>query len=444
MQALVILILCSASVSEAIALAWKPASLVKFLPEALSIVAAGAVFFEGVRKGFPNMAAKYWIALGSMVFIIVCGILTNSVGAGPIFAGLRSYVRAMPLFLLPAVFTFTDQQIKTQLKLMLGIGLLQVPIASYQRYVIWAAGRYSGDDVRGTAADSGILSIILICMALVLLGCFMRKQITATRFFILFFLLLFPTMINETKATVILLPIGLLTTIVAGSPAGQRLKVFTLGLVLLGVFGAILVPVYDMMAANNPYKNEQHLMDFFTNEREMDRYMESKGGAAGLGTKHGVRRGDAIRVPVEYLAKDPVKLAFGLGIGNASHSNLGQQFQGTYYDLFAFFAVLSFSTFLLELGLFGTGLVFILYALQFFDAVNVAKQDTGLTGALAIGWIGIVPVIAAATFYTAIHMFAMLSFLFWYFGGIVAARRTQLAAVVSTAVASAAVRRRTA
>ncbi|HWM65651.1 MAG TPA: hypothetical protein VNO35_03635 [Steroidobacteraceae bacterium] len=432
--------LCLASVCEAIALAWKPASLVKFVPEVMAIIIACAVFFEGVRKGFPNVATKYWIALGSMAFIVICGILTNSVGSGPVFGGIRVYVRSMPLFLVPAVFTFSDEQIKTQVKLMLGIGLLQIPVSIYQRYVIWAAGRFSGDDVRGTAADSGILSIILICMALVLLGAYMRKQITATRFFILFFLLLLPTMINETKATVILLPIGLLTTIVAGSPTGQRLKVFTVGVVLLGVFGAILVPVYDWMAQKNPYKNEQHLMDFFTNSQEMNRYMETKGGA-GVGTQHAVRRNDAIRVPIQYLSKDPVKLAFGLGIGNASHSNLGQNFEGEYYQLFQFFSVLSISTFMLELGLFGTAVVIILYALLFFDAIAVAREDTGLRGSLAIGWIGIVPVIAAAMFYTSIHLFTILSFYFWYFGGMVAARRTQLAAV-HTMEAATAVRRR--
>jgi hypothetical protein len=440
MHVLMMITLCLASVCEAIALAWKPASLMKFVPEVMAIIIACAVFFEGVRKGFPNVATKYWIALGSMAFIVVCGILTNSVGSGPVFAGIRVYVRAIPLFLVPAVFTFTDEQIKTQVKLMLGIGLLQVPVSIYQRYVIWAAGRFSGDDVRGTAADSGILSIILICMALVLLGAYMRKQITATRFFILFFLLLLPTMINETKATVILLPIGLLTTIVAGSPTGQRLKVFTLGVVLLGVFGAILVPVYDWMAEKNPYKNEKHLMDFFTNSQEMNRYMETKGGA-GVGTQHAVRRNDAIRVPIQYLSKDPVKLAFGLGIGNASHSNLGQNFEGDYYDLFQYFSVLSISTFMLELGMLGTALVLILYALLFFDAIAVAREDTGLRGSLAIGWIGIVPVIVAATFYTSIHLFTILSFYFWYFGGMVAARRTQLAAV-HTMEAATAVRRR--
>lgn len=443
MQALVIITLCAASICEAIAQVWKPASLVKFIPEVLAILAALAIVFEGVRSGFRFIAARYWIAFGMAAFIILCGILTNSVGSGPIFAGIRTYLRPIPMFLIPAVFTFTDKQIRTQIKLLLFVGLLQVPISCYQRYTVWDEGRFSGDDVRGTATDSGILSIILICMALVLVGCYMRKQISKTLFFTLFFLLLLPTMINETKATVLLLPIGLLTTIVAGSPAGQRLKVFAMGLVLLGTFGAILVPVYDMMAAKNPYKNEQHLMDFFTDQQELDKYMETKGGAT-LGTKHAVRRGDAIRVPLEYLAKDPVNLAFGLGIGNASHSNLGRQFEGTYYDLFQYFAVLSISTFVLELGLLGTAVVFVLYALLFFDSVAVAKEDSGLTGALAIGWIGVMPVIAASTFYTAIHMFTILSFFFWYFAGIVAARRTQLGLVHSTSAQTIAVGRTTA
>jgi hypothetical protein len=38
-----------------------------------------------------------------------------------------------------------------------------------------------------------------------------------------------------------------------------------------------------------------------------------------------------------------------------------------------------------------------------------------------------VAVIAAATFYTAPHAFPCLSYAYWYFAGMIAARRTQLA-----------------
>jgi hypothetical protein len=263
-------------------------------------------------------------------------------------------------------------------------------------------------------------------------------------FFPLFFALLLPTMINETKATVLLLPVGLLTTVVAGAPRGMRVKVFSLGVTLLLVFGAIMVPVYDYFAAANPYQSQRHLMDFFTSEKALGNYMQADKQRAGIGSTKQVRRGDAIRVPLEYLMKDPVKMAFGLGLGNASHSNLGQQFVGTYYDLFQAFAYISFSIFLLEIGIMGTILVFVLYAFVFFDAVAVAKTDTnGITGALAIGWIGVVTVMSAATFYSAIHAYPILSYLYWYVAGVVAARRCQLA-LASSPAASARILRRSA
>jgi hypothetical protein len=172
--------------------------------------------------------------------------------------------------------------------------------------------------------------------------------------------------------------------------------------------------------------------------------MQADKQRAGIGSTKQVRRGDAIRVPLEYLVKDPVKMAFGLGLGNASHSNLGQQFVGTYYDLFQAFAYISFSIFLLEIGILGTTLVFVLYAFVFFDAVAVARTDTnGITGALAIGWIGVVTVMSAATFYSAIHAYPILSYLYWYVAGVVAARRCQLA-LASSPAASARILRRSA
>src|SRR5262249_16510322 len=155
--------------------------------------------------------------------------------------------------------------------------------------------------------------------------------------------------------------------------------------------------------------------------KQIDIYMNTKGGT-GIGSHKLARRGDAVRVPLQYLSKDPVKLAFGLGLGNASHSNLGEQFTGRYYDLFQAFAYISFSIFLLEIGVMGTFIVFLLYAMIFFDAIFVARRDSDkLTGPLAVGYIGVVAVFGAATFYAAIHAYAILSYLYWYTAGMVAA-----------------------
>ena len=373
MQALVMMVLFAATLSDYATAKWALPGVLKFVPEMLACIATVMVLFEGIRKGFALVATKYWLVFGFATFIIVCGILTNSVGTGPILAGMRYYLRAIPLFLLPAVANFSEDQLRRQLRLLLGIGLLQIPFACYQRYIIWYQGRFSGDDVVGTVMGSGVLSVMMIGMVLVLTGFFVHKRISRLRYISLFLLLLLPTMINETKATVILLPMGLITATVVAAPPRKRLRVFAMGVSLLLVFGAILVPVYDFMAQKDPYKNEQHLSTSSPITRvgplhggQADRLHRSEGPAD-------VRRGDAMRVPLEYLAQDPVRLAFGLGIGNASHSSIGEAFTGQYFQLFQLI-ITSFSVFLLEIGVLGTTLVFLLYWLLYRDAVFVARR----------------------------------------------------------------------
>jgi len=429
MHVLVVILILAATLVDCLVQAFNLIGYLRLIPEVFSLIAVIVILMRGVRYGFAFVAPKYWFVFGLLSVIILCGILTNDVGSGPTLAGMRSYLRAIPLFLLPAVYPFTDKQLQQQLKLILAIALIQIPITVYQRYVIYSAYRFSGDDVRGTLVDSGVLSIFLICCTLLAVGFMMKNRLNKWHFVILFFALLFPTMIDETKATVLLLPAGLLTTIAAGSPAGKRLKVLAAGAGLLVAFAAILIPVYDAMEVYSPYKGNKHIEDFFTNQEEMDKYMNST--HVGVGTTTPVRRGDALKVPLHYLARDPVHLAFGLGLGNASTSNLGQAFSGNYAGLFKSFVILSATVFILEVGLLGTALVFLLYWLLFRDSIAVAHSDEGLVGSIAVGWIGVVVVITLATFYSAIHLFASLSYMFWYFSGIIAARRMQLAAEVS-------------
>src|SRR6267154_246386 len=119
MHTLVILIMISITLLDFVAANTGAPAILKFVPEMLSVVVTLYVLFEGVRKRFPNVALKYWLVFGGMTFIIVCGILANDVGTGPILAGIRSYVRAVPMFLLPAVCDFTDKQKMQQMKLLL-------------------------------------------------------------------------------------------------------------------------------------------------------------------------------------------------------------------------------------------------------------------------------------------------------------------------------------
>jgi hypothetical protein len=395
-----------------------------FVPELLSGLVVLYVVAFGARQRFQYVRAQYWLVFVALVAVIVCGAFANAVAPGPLFAGIRYYMRAIPLFLLPAVFEFKDWQIRQQLRLLLFVGLMQLPIAAYQRMVVMRANRFTGDLVYGTLLDSSVLSIYLICAVCVLTGMFLRQRISKIKYFALFFYLLAATTINETKGTLILLPIGLVVTVLIGAPPAKRLRLAALAVGLFVIFVSGFAVIYDYVQnVHNPYYTS--IGDFFLNEKKLDRYVDTHSGVGAL--KNSVGRVDSITVPLRELSRDPAQLAFGLGIGNASHSSLGPQFIGAYFPLFQGFLVSSFSTFLLEIGVLGTALVFVLYWLIFRDATVVARTDKSLTGWIAIGWAGIAVLTAFATPYKTIHIYASLSYLFWYLSGLIAARRMRLA-----------------
>jgi hypothetical protein len=217
-----------------------------------------------------------------------------------------------------------------------------------------------------------------------------------------------------------------MATLIAASAPGKRIKFALGGVALLATFAAILIPVFTAMnAQGTTAERRESLMDFFGNQQRLNGYLNDKKDI-GLGTRRLVGRGTAIAFPLRYLSKDPLHLAFGLGIGNASHSSLGENFTGKYYELFEYFVVSAAACFLIELGLLGTLMVVVLYWLVFTDALAVMKEDTEQTGAIAAGWVGVIAVMGIAEFYNVTHGYASLSYLYWYFAGVVVARRGQL------------------
>jgi hypothetical protein len=426
MQYLVYVILLAATVSEQLSYSHlfpgKSAILVLLFPEMLSVLVVAIVIFAGTRQRFRFVRAPYLITFGAIALVITFGLIANTVAPGPITAGMRYYARAIPLFFLPAVYEFTPLQVKKQFRFLLFIGIVQLPLAIHQRMTVLEQQRWSGDSVVGTFIDSSFLSMYLIGAVCILTGMFVRKQISALHYFFLFFYLLAATTINETKGTLILLPIGLLAAAIVGSPPARRLRVVLLSSVLLVTFGSGFVVVYDYVQRFNPYFIS--ITDFFTSEHAMEHYVDTK---SGLGTRHQVGRIDAIVTPFKRLAGDPVQLAFGVGVGNASHSSLGEQYTGEYFALYDHFEITAISVFMIEIGVLGTALVFVLYFLIFNDALVVARADDTLMGPVAIGWVAITLIFIVSMPYKPLHVSVSMSYLFWYLSGMVAARRMYLA-----------------
>lgn len=424
MQFFVLLIICTVMLNDFLVRWLNLPTVLHFVPEALSALVLVYVAAAGTRNRFRLVQSKYWIAFGAFSVIILCGILNNPPGSGPMLSGMRFYLRAIPLFFLAAVLPISEAQLGRQLKLLLGLSLLQLPIAAYQRWTVLSEGRYTGDNVQGTMMDSGILSLFLISVVCVLTGLLMRNRIGKLTYAVLFLLLLLPTTINETKATIVFLPLALLATVLFAARPGKRLRYAGVGVLALAAFGALFVPIYNMMEVHNPFKQERDILNFFTNQKQLGRYLSSD--VTGVGNVKDVRRGDAVVVPLQFLSTDPARLAFGLGLGSVSPSNFGKNFEGSYFQLFKQFLIMSFVFFLLEFGLLGLVMIGALFWMVFADTLAVAREDESLFGGLAAGWTGVVAVFGLGIAYTLVHQFTSMTYLYWYFAGIICARRAWL------------------
>lgn len=424
MQALILILMVVATTFNDLATrGWLP-GMAKYSFELISAIVLLYVVILGVRSRFENIRTPYILIFGTLVVVIICGIVLNTVAPGPMFQGMRNYLRPIPLFFLPAIYAFTDRQLRTQLQLLLVIALIQIPTSLLERMGTIAIGGITGDTTVGTLQSSSFLSIFEIGGICIVVAMFLRKQLSITALIVLFLLLVFPTTINETKATFLLLPLALLVVFQVLAAPGTRVRNLVVALGLVAVFAAIFIPIYDTLIARRQYS--QSITDFFTEQNAVGSYLD-KNAQLGVTSSKQAGRLDSMVVPIKSLARDPSQLMFGLGIGNVSNSALGPKFIGRYYPVYQFFLQTTISRLVLELGLFGLGLLGLLYWTIFRDSLAVAASDPSLRGALAAAWAGITIVIVLSNAYKDLIVSDALSCLFWYFSGLIAAQRMRLA-----------------
>jgi hypothetical protein len=320
----------------------------------------------------------------------------------------------------------SDRQIAGILKFVLGLSFLQVPISMYQRYFSEATGHTTGDTVTGTLMDSGCMTLILICVICVLGTAMLQGRIKKVTFCWMLILLLIPVSIDETKVTIFVFPPALLGTFLVASAAGKRVRVLIMGLAFMTVAGLIFVPLYNYFNELNVAKDEQFTVADILQKDFLSKYL-SNGASVGNGSVGHVGRVEAVAVPLHEFARDPIKLTFGVGMGNASDSTLGPRYKGHYLDTLGPFVIgFSSGSFLIEAGLLGFALILMIHWMIFRDALVVSRQDKGLVGMIAFGWVGTTIVIFAGIFYDGIHGNTAMSYLYWFFSGVIVARRASL------------------
>jgi hypothetical protein len=389
----------------------------RYVPEIAAVIATSLVVVLGVRNRFQYVRPAYWLVFGALALVFTLSAIANMVEPGPLFAALRNYLRALPFFFLPAVMAFRGKDFRAQLLLVLVLAYLQVPLAFEQRALTSARGGVTGDNTSGTIMNGATLSILLTIVACVLTAFYVRKKLSFKRYITALLIVLLPTTLNETKAMVALLPLGIGVTFLIAETGARRMVLAVKGMVVIIVFAAVFIPIYDYYMVP---RTGWGIVDFFSDPDLVDSYMAT---GADIGATERVRRGDALTVPFRALGQDPVHAVFGYGPGNVSDSALGRQFDGEYFPLLGIFLQTLWTIVALELGLLGFALLMVLMWCNFQDARVLTRRDSSIVGVFALGWCGALAVMVISYFYKPLIPNAPASFLFWYFAGVVAAQR---------------------
>jgi hypothetical protein len=387
------------------------------VPEVLSAIAMLVVLLRIMGGARVDFDWRYGVFIVALLFTLLVGYMVQDVPDGAMLAGARSYLKFLPFFLLPAVHRFTPKQLQAQLVLVLALALMQMPLAVYQRFVEFAASMHTGDPVKGTLTTSSAMSMFMVA---VIAGCvtfYLRGRLSLRALIVLCVCLFLPTTINETKATLLLLPFALLVPAML-MPGRARHLLRKIAPVLGVGFAAVtaFVLVYNSLIQYREYAGP--ISEYFTSETVWY-YLYT--GAANTDQAY-IGRFDSIEIALEHTSQNPLKLAFGYGAGNVSESFL-PEFAGRYWPYFTRFDVgaTQITTFLWEIGLVGLAVYLYLFALVARDAVTLARSNDA-AAPLGQIWTVAVLVMTFALVYKSVFSMNDFGYLFWYFSGVVASR----------------------
>lgn len=387
-----------------------------WLPELLSMLVMAVVLAQMGRKREQLLPGKYKLFLLFFLLNIVVGIAINLVSPGALISGIRVYLKCLPFFILPFVFQFSDRQIRSQVRLVLFFMVLQVPVALFQR-LIQHPNSLTGDIVMGTIGSSSVLTVILAASVALLMSFFLTNRVKKIYFLMLIPAFLIPMTLNETKSSIVFIPIAIFgPLLLANAKPRMIIPVLMMGSAALVAF----IVVYDaFMRPRWGYG----LLDFFAMEGRAENYLY-KGVEAGSNIKV-IGKMDSYFLALQVLSTNFISLLFGLGIGNVTSSFI-PGLEGAFYEVYRNYGVgaTALSLLMWETGIVGAALYFLFMYMIFRDAMILRKQKSFL-GSFSAGWAVVIVIMGIVIAYTNFIPENVIAYFFWYFSGVVAAKRFQ-------------------
>lgn len=386
------------------------------------VVAAGlavVMVFHIVTHKFVAIPAKYKILFVIALVHIVGTFYVNKVSAGPMIAGLRIYFAYLPLFLLPSVFGLRQAHLPWLLRFLLVLVIIQPPVALVQRFVT-GAGISSGDHVVGTLQISSVLTLIMIGSIAMCLAFYIKGLLSGRQLALLTIWLMLPTFFNETKGTLVLLPVAVGTALVAARGVVHSSYRLLVMLIASAGLAAMFVVAYNLSLGMDQGRSITRFVENETYRGYLYQGTNVDIAEAGIGEVH---RFDSIALAIKTLGKDPALLALGLGPGNVTDS-IVPGMDGRYAAKFAPLLpqMTSLTQLLWEMGLLGFALLLTFCLMVLRDAWVLRKVD-GAVGAFGIGWCCTVAMFVVALPYKHIIGFVSIATLFWLGSGCIATLR---------------------
>ena len=175
--------------------------------------------FDLNRKKNKHIPLFVWIAI-VFAFYTIFSTLSHLHSFGELFGGFKRYFQTFGLMLALVTMMYSKEDFDKWLKLLLGIALLQLPFALFERFILvplrggLAGGGQATDVVAGTMGanlDGGSPNAIMVTFVLLAFAFIFSRWkaglISTSRTQVLSFILLLPLVLGETKVVVVMLPL---------------------------------------------------------------------------------------------------------------------------------------------------------------------------------------------------------------------------------------------
>lgn len=417
------------------------------IPDAMAILLFMMALFHAAMFKTFSVTAKYALLFIVFILHIIVSAVVNQVEPGTLVIGMRfMIIKWVPVFLFPLVYHFSERQLNNLVRFVLVLCFVQVPVALYQKLVQYKDVA-SGDVITGTLGfgSSGTLSILMLCSISIVVAFYARKRVNIVIAMLVGLILFIPTTLNETKITLVLLPVAMAFPMVFDLREGfkpMRLVAIT------GIVGVLFVGfslVYDAL-----YKDSFHGVDeFFSKGSIMERYLygglrrdEVTLNISGRDSQRNVIRDQTanevtfddlggrfsqIEFTYKTLSSQPEKLWFGLGLGSINQSN-AKGFSGAFgKEISEVASGLSITFMMWQLGLGGVVIFYLFLLFITYDTFFFVRREGWLSD-FSLGWIVVMGIFILMTIYFTAFFKNSLMFLFAFFSGLVVSNKARIMA----------------